>query len=88
MQDIFINRIVFRSMGGLLAADTLLAIANSRPDKEAPLWPRIIACIAFDTPVRMTLFLSLYCTSQMSHTQTTVLRTAPICIQEQRHQSS
>lgn len=38
------------SMGGLLAADTLLAIANSRPDKEAPFWPRIIACIAFDTP--------------------------------------
>jgi len=38
------------SMGGLLAADTLLAIANSRPDREAPLWPRIIACIAFDTP--------------------------------------
>jgi hypothetical protein len=46
----FINNI-FRSMGGLLAADALLAIANSRPDKEAPLWPRIIACIAFDTPV-------------------------------------
>ncbi|KAG8937076.1 hypothetical protein FRC02_006276 [Tulasnella sp. 418] len=38
------------SMGGLLAADACLAIANSRPDSGAPLWPRIIACIAFDTP--------------------------------------
>ena len=38
-------------MGGLLAADTLLEIANSRPDSQAPLWPRIVACIAFDTPV-------------------------------------
>ncbi|KAH7931225.1 hypothetical protein BV22DRAFT_1027456 [Leucogyrophana mollusca] len=38
------------SMGGLLAADALLAFVNSRPDKEAPLWPKIIACIAFDTP--------------------------------------
>ncbi|OJA09290.1 hypothetical protein AZE42_03134 [Rhizopogon vesiculosus] len=38
------------SMGGLLAADALLAFVNSRPDKKAPLWPNIIACIAFDTP--------------------------------------
>ncbi|KAG2154950.1 uncharacterized protein EDB93DRAFT_1247907 [Suillus bovinus] len=38
------------SMGGLLAADALLAFVNSRPDKNAPLWPNIIACIAFDTP--------------------------------------
>ncbi|KIJ57129.1 hypothetical protein M422DRAFT_773813 [Sphaerobolus stellatus SS14] len=38
------------SMGGLLAADTFLAMANSRPDPAAPLWPRIIACLAFDTP--------------------------------------
>jgi hypothetical protein len=38
-------------MGGLLAADALLAFVNSRPDKNAPLWPNIIACIAFDTPV-------------------------------------
>jgi hypothetical protein len=44
-------------MGGLVAADALLAISNSRPDKEAPLWPRIIACIAFDTPVRMLPFI-------------------------------
>jgi len=46
-------------MGGLLAADTLLAIANSQPDKEAPLWPRIIACIAFDTPVRFYFYVAL-----------------------------
>ncbi|KIJ20310.1 hypothetical protein PAXINDRAFT_7558 [Paxillus involutus ATCC 200175] len=38
------------SMGGLLAADSLLEFINTRPDKSAPLWPRIIACIAFDTP--------------------------------------
>ncbi|TFK55533.1 hypothetical protein OE88DRAFT_1709979 [Heliocybe sulcata] len=38
------------SMGGLLAADTLIALYDSRPDKAAPLWPNIIACLAFDTP--------------------------------------
>ncbi|KAG8218648.1 hypothetical protein J3R82DRAFT_4313 [Butyriboletus roseoflavus] len=38
------------SMGGLLASDTLLEFIKSRPDQNAPLWPRIIACIAFDTP--------------------------------------
>lgn len=38
-------------MGGLVAADTLINLAMSRPDKEAPLWPKIIALIAFDTPV-------------------------------------
>ncbi|EDR12317.1 uncharacterized protein LACBIDRAFT_311606 [Laccaria bicolor S238N-H82] len=38
------------SMGGLLAADTLREFVNSRPDAQAPLWPKIIACIAFDTP--------------------------------------
>lgn len=37
-------------MGGLLIADTVLAIADSRVEKTSPLWPRIIACIAFDTP--------------------------------------
>lgn len=40
------------SMGGLLAADSLIEFINTRPDKLAPLWPNIIACIAFDTPVR------------------------------------
>ncbi|KZT36682.1 hypothetical protein SISSUDRAFT_1063441 [Sistotremastrum suecicum HHB10207 ss-3] len=38
------------SMGGLVAADTFIGIATSRADKEAPLWPKIIALIAFDTP--------------------------------------
>ncbi|KAH0839934.1 hypothetical protein J3R83DRAFT_888 [Lanmaoa asiatica] len=38
------------SMGGLLASDTLLEFIKSRPDQNAPLWPSIIACIAFDTP--------------------------------------
>ncbi|KAJ7638933.1 hypothetical protein FB45DRAFT_827564 [Roridomyces roridus] len=38
------------SMGGLLAADTLRDFVNSRPDPQAPLWPRIIGLVAFDTP--------------------------------------
>lgn len=38
------------SMGGLLAADTLIEFVQNRPDADAPLWPRIIACLAFDTP--------------------------------------
>ena len=42
-------------MGGLLAADALIQFVQNRPDAEAPLWPRIIACLAFDTPVRSHL---------------------------------
>ncbi|KAF9006577.1 hypothetical protein BDQ17DRAFT_1423440 [Cyathus striatus] len=38
------------SMGGLLAADSLREFVYSRPDNKAPLWPRIVACLAFDTP--------------------------------------
>ncbi|KAJ3477885.1 hypothetical protein NLI96_g10159 [Meripilus lineatus] len=38
------------SMGGLLAADALIEFARTRPDPTAPLWPNIIACLAFDTP--------------------------------------
>ncbi|KAJ7178975.1 hypothetical protein C8R46DRAFT_1323205 [Mycena filopes] len=39
------------SMGGLLAADTLQEFVNGRgTTKDAVLWPRIIAVIAFDTP--------------------------------------
>ncbi|KAI0824754.1 hypothetical protein BC628DRAFT_1321807 [Trametes gibbosa] len=38
------------SMGGLLAADTLIEFVHTRPDKRAPLWPNVVACIAFDTP--------------------------------------
>ena len=37
-------------MGGLLVADAVIAIADSRREKSSPLWPRIIACVAFDTP--------------------------------------
>lgn len=40
-------------MGGLLAADALIEFVQTRPDKRAPLWPNIVACIAFDTPVRL-----------------------------------
>ncbi|KAF9782273.1 hypothetical protein BJ322DRAFT_1009506 [Thelephora terrestris] len=38
------------SMGGLLAADALIQFVQNRPDADAPLWPRIVACLAFDTP--------------------------------------
>lgn len=46
-------------MGGLLAADALIQFVQNRPDAEAPIWPRIIACLAFDTPVRSYLHLTL-----------------------------
>lgn len=38
------------SMGGLLAADSLIEFVRTRPDNRAPLWPNILACLAFDTP--------------------------------------
>ncbi|KAI0251326.1 hypothetical protein BJV78DRAFT_1212497 [Lactifluus subvellereus] len=38
------------SMGGLLVADSTYAFVHTRPDTSAPLWPNIIACLAFDTP--------------------------------------
>ncbi|KXN89588.1 hypothetical protein AN958_05455 [Leucoagaricus sp. SymC.cos] len=38
------------SMGGFLAADSLLEFIKTRPDPDCPLWPRIIACVTFDTP--------------------------------------
>ncbi|EKM59798.1 uncharacterized protein PHACADRAFT_206021 [Phanerochaete carnosa HHB-10118-sp] len=38
------------SMGGLLAADALIEFVRTRPDQSAPLWPNIVACLAFDTP--------------------------------------
>ena len=42
-------------MGGLLAADSLIEFARTRPDPRAPLWPNIVACIAYDTPVSRSL---------------------------------
>ncbi|KAH7869143.1 uncharacterized protein C8R40DRAFT_757624 [Lentinula edodes] len=38
------------SMGGLLAADSIIEFYRTRPDTSAPLWPKIVACISFDTP--------------------------------------
>ncbi|KAI0307238.1 hypothetical protein B0F90DRAFT_1814020 [Multifurca ochricompacta] len=38
------------SMGGLLAADSIYEFVRTRPNENAPLWPNIIACLAFDTP--------------------------------------
>lgn len=42
---------VMLSMGGFLAADSALEFVKTRPDQEGPLWPKVIACITFDTPV-------------------------------------
>lgn len=45
------------SMGGLLAADSLLELARPyREGKAASLWPRIVACLSFDTPVSYDYF--------------------------------
>ncbi|KAI9466936.1 hypothetical protein BJY52DRAFT_1110271 [Lactarius psammicola] len=38
------------SMGGLLAADSIYEFIHTRPDTDAPLWPNVVACLAFDTP--------------------------------------
>jgi len=38
-------------MGGLLAADSIYEFIHTRPDTNAPLWPNVVACLAFDTPV-------------------------------------
>jgi len=39
-------------MGGLLAADTILELVRPhREGKAASIWPTVVACIAFDTPV-------------------------------------
>lgn len=43
--------ICLSSMGGLLAADALIEFVRTRPDQTAPLWPNIVACLAYDTPV-------------------------------------
>lgn len=45
----------YTSMGGLLVADALIEFVRTRPDPSAPLWPNIVACIAFDTPVSCIL---------------------------------
>jgi hypothetical protein len=50
------NPLRLRSMGGLLAADSIYEFIHTRPDVNAPLWPNIIACLAFDTPVCKPLF--------------------------------
>ena len=42
--------LIGHSMGGLLIADAIKSIRQIY--REGPLWPRIIAVLAFDTPVR------------------------------------
>ena len=39
------------SMGGLLIADSVLRMQAHKQQPSEPLWPRVIAVIAFDTPV-------------------------------------
>lgn len=67
-------------MGGLLAADTLREFVNSRPDAKAPLWPKIIACIAFDTPVNSSV-----CISAIELNSVIVLRFTSFRCQERRN---
>jgi len=53
-------------MGGILAADSIYAFIDSRPDVKAPLWPDVIACLAFDTPVCVPpLWCPTYLTMRM-----------------------
>lgn len=40
----------YRSMGGLLIADAARDIAKNTREGE-PMWPKIVALLAFDTPV-------------------------------------
>ena len=40
-------------MGGLLAADTLREFVKS--SQGTALWPKIIACISYDTPVGVVI---------------------------------
>lgn len=68
-------------MGGLVAADTLIGMVNSRPDKQAPLWPKIVACIALDTPVSMFFQDPESSVSKLLHLK--VLRTASLRVQKQ-----
>lgn len=65
-------------MGGLLAADSLIEFVNTRPDQAAPLWPNIVACIAYDTPVR-----KVRPSLQPPLSVFAVSRPAPACFQEQ-----
>jgi hypothetical protein len=55
-----------RSMGGLLAADSVYAFIHTRPDADAPLWPNVVACLAFDTPVITLIFYWKFCGSDKS----------------------
>ena len=47
-------------MGGLLAADSVYEFIHTRPDTDAPLWPNVVACLAFDTPVIALIFCWIF----------------------------
>lgn len=69
-------------MGGLLAADSLLELARPyRKGKAASLWPRIVACLSFDTPVSYSYFSSQAHPNVVS----TVPGAAAFGFQKQRH---
>ena len=49
------------SMGGLIAADALIRVADSNGGVDANnMWPSIVGCLAFDTPVCDELFFLVY----------------------------
>jgi len=75
---IFLKLIGLFSMGGLLAADSLREFVKTRPDKAIPLWPKIVACIAYDTPVRESFDRILHMLKILS----SVLWSEPFCCQK------
>ena len=74
-----------RSMGGLLVADSIYEFIHTRPDTDAPLWPNVVACLAFDTPV---LPLSFAGNSAVLMNYFEVSGSPPWRFQKLRYQSS
>jgi pimeloyl-ACP methyl ester carboxylesterase len=69
------------SMGGLVVADALLAIQKMQTD-DGPLWPRIIALLAFDTPVRNFHYPGSNGSLLNCHSSISVSWSAPRYVQE------
>jgi hypothetical protein len=72
-------------MGGLLVADSVYEFIHTRPDTDAPLWPNVVACLAFDTPV---LPLSSAGISALLIKHLEVSGSPPSCLQKLCYKSS
>ena len=53
-------------MGGLLIADSVLRMQAHKQHPAELLWPRIIAVIAFDTPVSLDIIIVLCCIERLT----------------------